>query len=250
MLLHVAACAALTLSASTDASAARHASDPVANPSAVVRQGNARFTVLTPQMIRVEYSPSGKFEDNATFAIVNRNLPVPEFQKQESADSLFITTGKLRLAYKKGADLIENGQALNITFDVAGKPERWFPGKQDKQNLKGTLRTLDTNNGDAFRNKLEDGVISRSGWAVINDSWSNVRPDGSRSFALEPNAEAGMDWVTDRADKEALDLYFLGYGHDYKRAIADFTRIAGKIPLPPEIRVRLLVFTLLALHRR
>ncbi len=234
MLLNVAACAALTVSAATDASTHRQAPDPVANPSAVVRQGNARFTVLTPEMIRVEYSPSGKFEDKATFAVVNRNLPVPEFQKKESADSLFITTGKLRLAYKKGADLIENGQALNITFEVAGKPERWFPGKKDTQNLKGTLRTLDTNNGDAFRNKLEDGVISRSGWAVIDDSWSNVRPDGSRSFAMEPNAEAGMDWVTDRADKDALDLYFLGYGHDYKRAIADFTRIAGEIPLPPK----------------
>ena len=31
----------------------------------------------------------------------------------------------------------------------------------------------------------------------------------------------------------ALGLYFLGYGKDYRKAIADFTRIAGKIPLPP-----------------
>ena len=72
MLLNVAACAALTVSAATDASTHRQAPDPVANPSAVVRQGNARFTVLTPEMIRVEYSPSGKFEDKATFAVVNR----------------------------------------------------------------------------------------------------------------------------------------------------------------------------------
>ena len=60
LLLNVAACAALTVSAATDASTHRQAPDPVANPSAVVRQGNARFTVLTPEMIRVEYSPSGK----------------------------------------------------------------------------------------------------------------------------------------------------------------------------------------------
>lgn len=234
LLITAAATAAFAVSAAPDTTAEHQSPDPVANPSAVVQQGNARFTVLTPEMIRVEYSPTGKFEDKATFAIVNRNLPVPEFKKSESADSLFIVTDRLRLAYKKGADLLKDGQALNITFDVAGKPERWFPGKTDTQNLKGTLRTLDGNNGDGFRAQLEDGVISRSGWAVINDSWSNVHPDGGRSFATAPNAEAGMDWVTDRADKDALDLYFMGYGHDYKRAIKDFTRIAGDIPLPPK----------------
>lgn len=228
------ASAILAASAAPQDTAKGQLPNPVANPQAIVQQGNARFTVLTPEMIRVEYSPNGNFENNATFAIVNRNLPVPEFTKSESPDSLFITTGKLRLAYKKGADLKKDGRALNITFDVAGKPVRWNPGMDDPQNLKGTLRTLDGNNGDAFRDKMEEGVVSRSGWAVIDDSWSNVRSDGGRSFAVAPNAEAGMDWITDRADKDALDLYFMGYGHDYKRAIKDFTRIAGDIPLPPK----------------
>jgi alpha-glucosidase len=29
------------------------------------------------------------------------------------------------------------------------------------------------------------------------------------------------------------DLYFFGYGHDYKRALGDYVRVAGRIPLPP-----------------
>ena len=33
--------------------------DPVANVNAVVVSGNARFTVLTPDLIRIEYSSSG-----------------------------------------------------------------------------------------------------------------------------------------------------------------------------------------------
>ena len=40
--------------------------DPVADPKAVVTAGNARFTVLTPQLIRMEWSATGKFEDHAS----------------------------------------------------------------------------------------------------------------------------------------------------------------------------------------
>ncbi len=35
--------------------------NPVANPEAVVLSGNARFTVLTPNLIRMEYSSSGSW---------------------------------------------------------------------------------------------------------------------------------------------------------------------------------------------
>ena len=55
------------------------ANNPQARPEAVVTVGNARFTVLTPEMLRIEYSQEAKFEDKATFAIVNRNLDVPWF---------------------------------------------------------------------------------------------------------------------------------------------------------------------------
>ena len=39
--------------------------DPVATSRAVITCGNARFTVLTPEMIRVEYSDQAKFEDRS-----------------------------------------------------------------------------------------------------------------------------------------------------------------------------------------
>jgi alpha-glucosidase (family GH31 glycosyl hydrolase) len=42
-----------------------------------------------------------------------------------------------------------------------------------------------------------------------------------------------VDWVAQRNDRQSLDWYFLGYGHDYKKALRDFTLVAGKIPLPP-----------------
>lgn len=214
-----------------------NASGPVARPEAVVEAGKARFTVLTPEMIRIEYSDKAVFEDRATFVAQNRQMDVlPEFKARDEGDFLYITTPKLTLKYRKGTNpKTEPASAdnLSVAMTVNGEAVLWYPGKPDPQNLLGTTRTLDGQDGDNTRAWMEQGLVSRSGWAVIDESWSTPRADGSRSYAMEPNAEMGFQWWADRKDPAALDLYFLGYGHDYKKALADFTVLAGKIPLPP-----------------
>ena len=211
--------------------------NPVANLKAVVTCGNARFTVLTPEMIRIEYSDKSIFEDCATFTVVNRNLSLAKFNKKEDATFLYIETDKLSLKYRKGTRIqtvTVSPENLTITLENNGCKVVWYPGKSDSLNLKGTCRTLDGSNGDNKRMELENGLISRSGWSVIDDSWNAVRSDGGRSFALQPNTDLGLDWWTERKDPQALDLYFLGYGNNYKKAISDYVKIAGKIPLPPD----------------
>ncbi|HBY15549.1 MAG TPA: glycosyl hydrolase family 31, partial [Porphyromonadaceae bacterium] len=210
--------------------------NPQANPEAVVTSGKARFTVLTPEMIRIEYSDKGFFEDRATFTVVNRNLAVPHYSKSEDATFIYIETDKLKLKYRKGTNprtLPPSSSNLSITLNHNGREVLWYPGKPDPLNLKGTCRTLDGSNGQNKRSEMEDGLISRSGWAVIEDSWTSSRSDGSRSFAFEPETELGYDWWAERKDPHALDIYFLGYGSNYKKALSDYTQIAGKIPLPP-----------------
>lgn len=71
--------------------------NPVANEAAIVQSGNMRFTVLTPEMIRIEYSEKKQFEDRASFVVINRNLPVPRFTQEERDGYLYITTDKLEL---------------------------------------------------------------------------------------------------------------------------------------------------------
>ena len=58
--------------------------DPAADPKAEVVVGKARFTVLTPELIRMEWAADGKFEDHASFVFLNRRLPVPKFDRSES----------------------------------------------------------------------------------------------------------------------------------------------------------------------
>ena len=102
--------------------------NPVANPAAVVTSGNARFTVLTPEMIRIEYSEKQQFEDRASFVVINRNLEVPKFTKTDEGEELVIKTEKLELRYKKGTPLYNDDRCnpnLSITMPV--QPERNHP---------------------------------------------------------------------------------------------------------------------------
>ena len=96
--------------------------DPQANPNAVVSAGKARFTVLTPEMIRIQSSDRQLFEDRATFAVVNRQLPVPHFTKEERDGYLYITTDALTLKYKIGGIIsgTPSADALTIQFKLNG----------------------------------------------------------------------------------------------------------------------------------
>ena len=77
---HPPAATPATATASTAAVPAQAPDDPVADPKAVVTIGHARFTILTPQLIRMEWSADGKFEDHASFVFINRRLPVPKIR--------------------------------------------------------------------------------------------------------------------------------------------------------------------------
>src|SRR5689334_5979306 len=70
---------------------------PIASQEAVIHSGNARFTVLTDRLIRLEY---GCFEDRPSQPFWYRQQPVPEFSVVQRDDGLDIETAYLRLEYR------------------------------------------------------------------------------------------------------------------------------------------------------
>lgn len=213
------------------------ADNPVADPGAVIALGNARFTVLTPELVRMEWSASGKFEDHASFAFINRRLPVPKFEKtlDRTNTKLVITTSALTLSYVGSGDGRFAPENLSISLTLDGRHVVWHPGLVDPENLLGTTRTLDGARGSQTKEPMEEGLISRSGWSLVDDS---ARPlFDSADFRFLKGEKSPWPWVTERPDYERsgsyVDWYFFGYGHDYRKALGDFVRIAGRIPLPP-----------------
>ncbi len=201
--------------------------NPVADPAAQVMAGNARFTVLTDRLIRMEWSENGKFEDNATLAIVNRNLPVPSFSVQKNGSGIQIKTKSVTLKYDGNGKFNEDN--LCVSFRMNGKTVTWKPGMDESGNLMGTIRTLDgcegfeklTKRGD----EMDKGIISRDGWAIVDESGRHL---------LVENETTWGNWVAPRPEGDVQDLYIFAYGHDYMAALKDFTKVAGKIPMPPK----------------
>src|SRR5689334_9761468 len=70
----------------------------VRDPSQIT-VGKARFTVIAPECIRLEYSENGNFEDSPTLFAVNRSSRYSEAKIVQSGNSVTISTGKIRLSY-------------------------------------------------------------------------------------------------------------------------------------------------------
>jgi hypothetical protein len=178
---------------------------PVAKPEAVVTAKNVRFTVLTDRLIRMEYSQDGHFEDRPSQAFWHRQQPVPKFKKIVTDSSVEIETDFLHLKYQ----ITPRGftsKTLSIQLKQTGVT--WRYGESQKDNLKGTARTLD---GVAGTTPLENGLLSRSGWSVVDDSQSLVF--NGRGW-LEPR-QAQTLRIFETLRVSSKDLYFFGYGSDY-----------------------------------
>ncbi len=198
------------------------AENPTARKEAVVTHGNARFTVLTPQLIRMEWSDDGSFEDRKTLTVVNRDLDVPRFNVSRSGKKLTLKTDRVTLTYKDNGQPFD-GSNLKATFDVNGKKTEWTPASESNGNLLGTTRTLD--GCDGTNCKFEPGLISRDGWTVVDDT---------RRHVLKPDSSEWGEWVEVAREGNRQDLYLFAHGHDYKQALADYQKIAGRAPLPPK----------------
>ncbi len=189
---------------------------PRAHPAAVVVHGDVRFTVLTPRLVRLEWSEEGVFEDRASYAFPTRYSEAPPaFATAEADGQLMIDTGALRIRYRLGSGRF-TADNLAIEYELNGTRHTWYPGLPDTGNLRGTRRTLDGCVGDA---PLEPGLISRDGWAVFDDSAHVVFGDDG--------------WVAPRPDHALQDWYFFGYGHDYKAALREYRCFGGVTPLIP-----------------
>jgi alpha-glucosidase len=191
---------------------------PRADPASIVVSGQARFTVLTAALLRLEWSASGRFEDGASQIFVNRRLPPVSFDvRREDPETLSIRTEALRLTWRDEGRPFDE-RTLRVEVGGIEPPVVWAPGTKPRGNLLGTVRTLDRVSGSC---PLPPGLLSRDGWSVVDDS---------RSLVFEEYPDG---WIRQRADPGALDLYFFGHGRDYTRALRDFVAVAGRIPMPP-----------------
>jgi alpha-glucosidase (family GH31 glycosyl hydrolase) len=174
---------------------------------------HARFTVITAQLIRLEYSPADRFVDERSWFAINRDARFSGAAIRKDGDALTIDTGHITLVYKDDGRPFSPDN-LSAVIRRGDGSVTWHPGLQNAGNLGGTIRTLDQARGPK---PLGEGVVSRDGWYLLDDSKSDLFIG---------------DWIASRPRDGNLDWYLFGYGLDYRAALQSLTAVAGPVPLP------------------
>lgn len=172
-----------------------------------------RISVLTPSLLRIEYSREGRFVDSKTKVISNRVFPEVPITVIEKDDYLEIETSELILFYDKG-EFTASGLSIRMKSKFNDYSDTWHFG-DNVETLKGTARTLDCADGAV---PLEEGIIGRQGFAVLDDS-ETFLVDSGNNIIVKPFS--------------STDIYFFGYQHNYVGALHDFYLLTGAPPLLP-----------------
>lgn len=170
----------------------------------VIEKGNVRISILTDSLIRIECSQAAEFVDKPTQKVWYRNFEHPEYTILHSGNNITFKTAKCEFCVS-----LKCGKLVYAVVD----------GKKvtdcSKGNLKGTYRTLD---GTVGATSMCDGVVSKNGVAVFDDSSSLLlNSDGT---------------ISPRSSQET-DVYIFAYGKRYRESVRDFIRLTGNVPLVP-----------------
>ena len=185
---------------------------PVALAENTVRFADYRITVLADRLFRVEKDATGAFNDAATQSVWFRNMPAQRFTAKEENGRLVVTTACATLTI--APDFAE------CTVELDGIVH---PLANDADNLKGTSRTLDGYNGeysifDGHRKQLRDGVCSKGGVAVVDDTGTLCLGDDGQLTPAAANEK---------------DVYVFAFGRDYRAAVVALYAITGRAPMLP-----------------
>ena len=180
--------------------------DAKANENQIYINNCYRITVLTSRLIRVEYSVEKKFVDLASYAVWFRKFDGIKFSVIEQGSTAIVETDEVKFFINNN-----NGKPLLVEIKENGRKIKC----DNKGNLKGTCRTLDMTFG---KTKLTDGLITKNGVYVLDDSYSILIDENGNFQPREGNGK---------------DLYIFAYEKNYRETIKAFYQISSQTPLIP-----------------
>lgn len=186
---------------------------PTKNPMVF---GDTRLSIITPTLFRLEYAHDGAFIDDPTLFAYDRTsmLPMDSITVTETAPNVFeIKTSALRMIYHNDGYPFSTAN-FSAYYTLDGKEKKFTNRFIPKNNLGGTVETLDRVTGEI---PMDDGLLSRDGWYMIDDERADLLTDG---------------WIKPRDTKQHVqDMYCFVYGNDYKAALASLGALSGRVPM-------------------
>lgn len=185
-----------------------------ANEANIIKGKYYRITVLSLNLVRLEYSPTGVFLDEPTSLVWNRNFGPVNFNKREDNTYLEISTPYFKINYVKEKNFVGNKLTpdANLKVNILGSNTLWYYGNPEVKNMKISDNEL---RSGALK---ENGLYSLDGYATIDDSNSKI--------LLEDGT------FCDRKFKE-IDIYLFVYNKDFTLCLKNFYALTSAPPLIP-----------------
>ena len=207
------------------------------NPKAIVQGANYRITILSEQLIRLEYDQKGVFEDRPTELAIYRDFDVPQFKLEEDDKYIVINTKYFSFQYIKGKPFIGPKYApeANLKINLANTDRVWHFNHPEVRNYGSIIANLDKAENrydkkagkmtaDKVKKKIEEvfvkqkGLYSDDGFVSIDDSKSLLFDEDGGLFRKE-NIE--------------IDTYVFFYNRDFQQCLQNYFRLTGEPPLIP-----------------
>ena len=174
-----------------------------------------RFTVLSPRLIRLEYSADGIFEDRPTALVINRSFPKVNYSITESETLIQIATEVFTLTYVKDKELKSNTLSSNIKAVINNTKIEWQLNNPEAKNLRSINFSI-----DSIKDKiiLDKGLYSLDGFCIIDDSSNPVLDENDSFIQRKPGVK---------------DLYLFMYNKDFEGCLSDYFTLTGYPSLIP-----------------
>lgn len=173
---------------------------------------NARFSFITDNLVRIEYAVDRAFLDDPTLFAVNRRCGDVDVKVTRDGDTYTMSTPVFELVYSAdGCGLGQNN--LVARWTQGDEKCSWRIPDRNYKNLGGPIVTLDEANS---RIPFSQGLLSRNGWQVINDTGKDILKDGALQL---------------RDRRHVQDIYLFIYGNDYRAAMKSLVAVSGNVPM-------------------
>lgn len=185
------------------------------NPNCIIKGDKYRFSILTKSLIRLEYSPLGKFNDLPTLNIWYRNFDKPEFNAYESGNQLIIKTDYFNLVYIRESSFsgskFNQSSNLKVTNLITNKT--WYYNYPEIKNYESFVYQLNDSKG-----KKAKSLFSLDGFVTIDDS----KTDYFDSYGCLVKNESNN-----------IDIYLFMYGTKFLTCLQDYYKVTGNPILLP-----------------
>jgi alpha-glucosidase (family GH31 glycosyl hydrolase) len=111
-------------------------------PAAPIIVGKRRFTMIAPGLVRMEFSPTGQFEDRPSIVAHEPRKALRFAAVEEKPGRVVLDTGRMKIISREHNKAFA-APTLQVQWLREGIFQHWAPGDRDYQNLGGTVHSLD-----------------------------------------------------------------------------------------------------------